>query len=253
MHLGLVTYNLARDWDISAIIQRCTETGFEGVELRTTHAHGIEDTLTAEQRHAVHQRFSDSPITLVGLGTTFEYHSLDPQIVRQNIEGTKRYLQLAADVGALGVKVRPNGHQEQAGIPRAKTLEQIGHAVRECGVTARDLGLELRVEMHGSVAGASDMRQIFAVADGYGWACWNSNQIDVKDGSVQHDFDLVSRWIRLVHITRIWNPGYPYAELFHLLKGTGYQGFCLAEIPSSADPVELMHYYRALFDALGGR
>ncbi|MCL4508306.1 MAG: sugar phosphate isomerase/epimerase [Chloroflexi bacterium] len=191
-------------------------------------------------------------MTLAGLGTTFEFHSIDPQVVRQNIEGTKRYLQLAADVGAEGVKVRPNGHQEGAGVPRERTLEQIGRAVRECGEIAQNLGLDLRVEMHGTVADASDMRQIFEVADGYAWACWNSNQLDVKDKSVQHDFNLVKRWIHLVHITRIWNPSYPYAELFGLLKAHGYQGFCLAEIPASNDPVEIMHYYRALFNALGG-
>src|SRR5438874_12179260 len=35
--LGLVTYELAKDWDIDTIIKNCEATGFEGVELRTTH------------------------------------------------------------------------------------------------------------------------------------------------------------------------------------------------------------------------
>ena len=47
MHLGLVTYNLAKDWDLATIIQNCQESGFEGVELRTTHAHGVEVELSA--------------------------------------------------------------------------------------------------------------------------------------------------------------------------------------------------------------
>ena len=42
MKLGTVTYNLARNWDISTIIKRCSATGFKGVELRTTHAHKVE-------------------------------------------------------------------------------------------------------------------------------------------------------------------------------------------------------------------
>ena len=36
MHLGLVTYNLAQDWDIPTIIKNCEAAQFEGVELRTT-------------------------------------------------------------------------------------------------------------------------------------------------------------------------------------------------------------------------
>ena len=60
MHLGLVTYNLAKDWDVPTIIRHCTATRFEGVELRTTHAHGVEVTLSPAQRAEVKQRFRDS-------------------------------------------------------------------------------------------------------------------------------------------------------------------------------------------------
>jgi hypothetical protein len=252
MHLGLVTYNLAAGWSLDTIIERCTATGFAGVELRTTHSHGVEDTLNAQQRQEIKNQFAGSAVALYGLGTAFEYHSLDAQVVRQNIEGTKRYLQLAHDLGASGVKVRPNGHQEAAGIPRQQTLDQIATAARECGRVANDLGVELRMEMHGSVRDAATMRHIFEASADLCWACWNSNPDDVKHGSVRHDFNLVKHWVREVHITRIWDPAYPYAELFRLLHGAGYTGYCLAEIPASADPVELMHYYHALFVALGG-
>jgi hypothetical protein len=39
MKLGLVTYNLAQDWDIETIIKNCEAAKFQGVELRTTHGH----------------------------------------------------------------------------------------------------------------------------------------------------------------------------------------------------------------------
>lgn len=50
MKIGLVTYNLAKDWDVDTIIKRCEETGFEGVELRTTHAHKVESNLSGEEQ-----------------------------------------------------------------------------------------------------------------------------------------------------------------------------------------------------------
>jgi hypothetical protein len=40
--LGLVTYNLAKDWDIPTLIRNCMQTGLEAVELRTTHRHGVD-------------------------------------------------------------------------------------------------------------------------------------------------------------------------------------------------------------------
>ena len=109
MKLGLVTYNMAKDWDVPTIIKNCQDTGFEGVELRTTHAHKVEVELSASQREEILQAFGDSPVELAGLGSAFDYHSIDQDIVRQNIEGTKEYSKLAADVGAPGVKVRPTG------------------------------------------------------------------------------------------------------------------------------------------------
>jgi len=38
-HLGSVTYNLLKDWDVETIIKTLEAVGFEAVELRTEHLH----------------------------------------------------------------------------------------------------------------------------------------------------------------------------------------------------------------------
>ncbi|MCX6377419.1 MAG: sugar phosphate isomerase/epimerase, partial [Armatimonadetes bacterium] len=91
MRLGLVTYNLAHDWDLPTIIERCKATGFEGVELRTTHAHGVEPSLGKAQRAEVRKRFEDSGIVLWGLGSICDFHSDDPAVVKQNIETCREF------------------------------------------------------------------------------------------------------------------------------------------------------------------
>ncbi len=75
MRLGIVTYNIAKDWDVETIIKRCSELSYEGAELRTTHSHRVEVDLSGEERKEVRKRFADSPVKLVGLGSAFEYHS----------------------------------------------------------------------------------------------------------------------------------------------------------------------------------
>lgn len=253
MRLGLVTYNLAREWGIENIIHNCEETGFEGVELRTTHAHMVEVDLSSEQRAEIGKRFADSKVELVGLGSAFEYDALDPEEVRRNVEGTKEYVKLAHDVGASGVKVRPNKVHEEDGVPLEKTLEQIGLALRECGEFATDHGVEIRLEVHGKVTcDPPNIRAVLDYADhGNVFVCWNSNMQDMIDGSIDSNFALLQDEIRLVHITELWSE-YPWKRLFELLQARGYQGFCLAEIPESSDPLRLMHYYRALWCVLAG-
>ena len=255
MRLGLVTYNIASDWDLPTLIQRCRDTGYEGVELRTTHAHGVEPDITAERRREVRAMFQDSGVTLWGLGTACDYHRNDPAAVRENIELTKRFCELARDVGATGVKVRPNGLVE--GVPEEKTLEQIGKALRECGQAAADNGVEIWLEVHGhETQHPPRIRRIMDVCGHPSvGVCWNSNPTDVKDGSIREYFELLRPFIRSCHITELAND-YPWRELFALLRAAGYDRFTLQEIQpleGTKDPEDIerfLRYYRALWAAL---
>ena len=253
MRLGLVTYNLAKDWDLDTLIANCQQTGFAGVELRTTHAHKVETDLSPAQRAEVRKRFAGSPVELVGLGTVFEFDAVDPVELQRHVAGTKAYLQLAADLGASGVKVRPNQFHEDEGVPRERTLEQIGSALRQCGGWAADLGVQLRLEVHGRVTcEPPHIRTMLDHADHPSVvACWNSNPQDLSGGSLEANFALLAGRIGLVHINELSND-YPWQQLFALLRRSGYTGYCLAEIAESAEPLRLMRYYRALWQLQAG-
>jgi sugar phosphate isomerase/epimerase len=245
--LGLVTYNLAKDWDIPTIIKNCEATGFEAVELRTTHKHGAEPAVSKEQRVEVKNRFAGTKVRLLSLGSTCEFHSPDQSIVRKNVDECKRFIELAHDIGALGVKVRPNGIPKD--VPEEKTIAQIGAALRECGDFAKGAGIEVWVEVHGRDSSQpSRMAKMMQAANHTQVAiCWNSNQEDVTNGSVKQSFALLKPWLRSAHINELWKPEYPWRELFGLMKAAGYNRYCLAEIPETSDPIRLMHYYRALW------
>jgi sugar phosphate isomerase/epimerase len=250
MKLGFVTYQIGKDWDVQQIIEKCQATGFEGAELRTTHAHGVEVSLNAEERSAVRKQFEDAGVEIAGLGSSFDYHAVDASAVQESISGTIEYARLAADLGCPGIKVRPNGLQTDNGIPEEKTLEQIGLALGECGKATADLGVQIRVEVHGKeTKEPRRMRTIMDHADHDNVAfCWNSNFDEVgEDGTIQNAWDLMGHKIGLVHITELCKPEYPWRELFAKLKGIGYSGFNLAEIPGSEDAERLMRYYRALW------
>lgn len=256
MKLGLVTYQLAAKWDLDTILKMCGESGFQGVELRTTHAHGVEPDISQAQRQEIRKKFADSPVQLIGLGTTVEYHSPDAAELKKQVELSKAFAVLAKDLGAIGIKVRPNALALEHGVPEEKTLEQIGEGFRQTARFCSDVGVEVWMEVHGrDTAHPPRIRRILDVADHPACrVCWNCNNDD-KDGTggIDQYFNMLRNEIAHCHIQELWDPRYPWRHLFELFRQMNYQGYTAAEIPAAAcdpDALRIMRYYHACWLAL---
>jgi sugar phosphate isomerase/epimerase len=252
--LGIVTYNVAAKWDLPTVLKVLKDTKIGNVEFRTTHPHGVEPSLSSSQREDVKKRCADAGIRIWGLGSICEFQSANKADVERNIEECKQFVGLAHDLGAKGVKVRPNGVPRN--VPLEKTLEQIGKSLIQCGKAAADGGVEIFVEVHGpTTQNPPNMKSIMehcghpAVG-----VCWNSNGTDVKNGSVAESFKMLSPWLKSCHINDLYKDElgvYPYRELFRLMRGVGYDRVTLCEVgktPGSVpDGTEMLRYYRALW------
>ena len=156
--LGMVTYMVGAQMDLPTLIDVCEKSGMEGVELRTSHKHGVEPSLDAAGRAKVRETFAKTKVKLVALGSICEFHAADPAVVQKNIDLTKEFVKLAADLGAWGVKVRPNGFRKD--VPQEQSLKQIGEAVAQCAEFAKEKGIVIAVEMHGAPSDAPNMAKI---------------------------------------------------------------------------------------------
>ena len=254
MQFGLVTYLWGEHMKLPELIRTCEESGVLGVEVRTQHAHGVEPSLSKAERREVRQRFADSPVTLVGYGSNAQFHENDPAKVKYNIELAKQYVQLMHDCGGTGVKVKPNGFV--SGVPREKTVEQIGKALNAVAAYGAGYGQQIRVETHGS--GTSELpvvKAIFDHADHPNAAvCWNSNDVDLEGGGFLHNFNLVKdRFGATVHVRELNIGEYPYAQLMKLLANMDYQGWILLEARTAPeDKVAALIEQREVFQRMVG-
>jgi len=250
MHLGCVTYNICKDWDLETLIGKLEEAGFEAVELRTSHKHGVEPTIDQAARKKVQARFERSKIRLLSYGSTAEFHSPDPAVRAKNVADAKTFIDLAHDTGAWGVKVRPNGLPKE--VPPEKTIAGIGAALRELGDYGAGRGVEIWMEVHGRdtqnpPVSAAIMKA--AKHDNVG-VCWNSNPTDIVNGSVKQYFDLLRPHIKNIHINELADPSYPWRELFTLLRQAKYERYMLCECQESKEPERFLKWYRALWKEL---
>jgi sugar phosphate isomerase/epimerase len=255
--LGLVTYNIAKDWDVPTLLKVCKGVGISPVELRTTHKHGVEPSLTKDERKTVKSQFVDAGVEIWGCGTVCEFHAPDAATVKKNIETCKSFVDLVADLGGKGVKVRPNALPKD--VPVEKTLEQIGKALVECGKAAADAGVEIWVEVHGNGTAHPPHCKTIMEACGHKSVglTWNSNASDIKNGSVAEYFTLLKPWVRSCHINELYKDSvgaYPYRELFRLMREADYDRVTLCEVGKAPADVatgeEYLRYYKALWTEL---
>ena len=251
IRLGLVTYLWGKDWDLPTLIHNCEQSGLLGVELRTTHAHGVEPELTASERRQVKERFADSPVTLLGPGRNERFDNPDPAVLSRAIERTRSFIRLSHDIGATGVKVQPDRFHE--GVPREQTIRQIGKSLNTLGRFAADYGQEVRLEVHGQCSPLPIIRRIVDIAKHPSVVlCWHSNPTDLKGQGLEHNFRLVrDRLGMTTHVRELDLDNYPYQRLFELLLETHYQGWALLEAHDVRENrVQAMIEQRRIFEEM---
>ena len=252
MKLGLVTYLWAKDWSLPEIINNCEKSGIQGVELRSTHAHGVEITLSKKERREVKKIFNNSNVELVGLGSAEEYDQKDSALLKQAIENTKAFIKLSHDVGGSGVKVRPNHLHPD--VPKKHTIEQIGKALNEVAAYGADYGQKIRLEVHGhDTQNPEIIKEIMDVADNPNvGVCWNCNQADLEGKGFEHNFNLLkNRFGDTIHIRELNSTNYPYDKLLQSLINMNYDGWLLLECRTQPDDtIKAMAEQKRIFDRM---
>ncbi len=252
MKLGLVTYLWGKDWDVPTLIKNCTDTGIHGIELRVEHAHKVSPELNKRERQLIRDQFSGSAVRCVGMGTNEQYDFPDQQALNASIARTKEFIQLSADIGGTGVKVKPNAFHRD--VSREKTMVQIGAALNELAAYAADFGQQLRLEVHGDET--QDLPNIKTIMDHAdhpnATICWNCNPQDLDGQGFQYNFDLVkNRFGDTVHVRELDRTDYPYPALLKNLSDMDYSGWILLECHTDpADKVQSMREQRKVFDRM---
>jgi sugar phosphate isomerase/epimerase len=246
--LCLLTYNLAKSWDLPHLLAEAKRCGFAALELRAdaSHAHGVELELGKGQRREVRDRVEDAYLEIACIGTGHRFESPDGRQRRAQIEATKRYVELAADVGCT--RVRVFGNDMPPGVERDEVIKYVGESLRELGEFADPFDVDVLLEMHGQFNYWGFARAAVEEADHERVALvYNCDARDVVGSSVAATYDRVRDLVRHVHM-HDFGGSYPYPELFELLHEDGYDGYLSSEVEMRDAPTA--EQYLALYSAL---
>lgn len=256
MKLCLLSYNLARGWDLPELIDRARRYGFAALELRAdaNHRHGVELDLSPDQRREVRYRVQDAYLEIACIGTGQRFESPGRTQRQTQVDRARRFVELAADVGARRIRVFGNNLPD--GVAREDAIEYVGESLRELGEHGEEHDVDVLLEMHGqfnfwgfarSALDAADHPRVGLV--------YNCDVRDVVGSSVAATYSRVADLIRHVHM-HDFGGSYPYPELFELLEADGYDGYLSSEIEISTEeptPDQYLATYSALFRAWAGQ
>ena len=101
MHLGLMAYQLAKDWDIETTAKMCKEGRMEGFEFFADPSYKQKISLDMQPAEAkkIRNVFAGHGVQITGLAINERYDWPDVAQVKEAIARTKQYVLLAVDIG----------------------------------------------------------------------------------------------------------------------------------------------------------
>jgi len=264
-------------WPLARVLDTASRLGYDGVELRFLEgddALWARPELTGAGLRETIARLADSGLAVPCVDTRSFFHSPDPAARRQALEEAERSAEVAAGLGARGIRVF--GDRVQPGADLESTRARIAESLADLRDRIRGSGVEVWLETHGDFASAAATRSLLEEAGGEGLgAVWDpANAYSEFAEEPATGATLLGPLLRHVHLKDVrrpadgkvpWPPAlpgcgdFPAAQALEWLRATGGDHWVSFEWekrwhPEIAHPeVALPHFLHWAADELRGR
>jgi sugar phosphate isomerase/epimerase len=153
------------DWTMPQIIAMASAAAYDGIELRLVENEDSLWKLRAFQGHELattKRALSDQALAISCVDTSCRFHFPDAKERAHWIEEGERMADLAAALGAPGIRVF--GDTIQPGADRTSTRNWIADSIRQLADRTAAKGVEVWLETHGDFAIASETASILETA-----------------------------------------------------------------------------------------
>jgi len=188
-------------WEWAKILAYAKAHDFSAFELR-----GLRGTMDLPSRpefqpHHIGQSRRDVAsrnLKIACVSSSAELHHADPEKRRQQIADAKRFIDLAAALGAPNVRVFGNKMEG----PREQVLDRVASGLHELGTYAGARGVTVMIESHGDFTDSPTLSEIFTRADSpYVGLLWDAHHTFVSGKEdPQFTVEKLGRYIRHTHL-----------------------------------------------------
>ena len=186
-------------WTLAQAADAAVANGYAGLEIRLLGSEVIPADLSARQRHEVRQIVADRGLTIIGLGASTRFSAPAAVERRRQEDELRRYLDLAAELGAgmvrtFGGKLVEGATLEQTAAWLAGSLEAVMPAAEATGVT-------VMLETHDAFCRGQDVALVLAQIDHPRMQIiWDLHHSYRMGESIEETWQLIGSRVGHVHI-----------------------------------------------------
>ena len=181
------------------VLSLAKRLGYDGIEPRIDrgHKHGVELEADVAMRREIRRKAADSGVSLCCIATSCKY--ADPKDATEQAEETLRCIDLAADVGA--VRIRVFGGRIPDGVSREGATDLLVESLRSVAEHALEQGVTVCLETHDDWCDPSHVAEVMKRIDHPAIAVnWDIMHPVRRAGSTMDEaFRILKPWIRHVH------------------------------------------------------
>jgi glucosamine-6-phosphate deaminase len=230
-------------WPLVRVLDAAGRLGYDGVELRFLEG---DDALWARPELSgsglveTRRRLADAGLAVPCVDTRSFFHHPDASARRIAIDEAARSAEVAAALGATGIRVF--GDRVQPGADLASTRGWIAESLAALRDRVRGSGVEVWLETHGHFATAAAARDVLEQAggDGLGLVWDPANAFSEFGEEPEAGFSALGPLVRHVHLKDARRPAdgrvpwppvltgtgdFPAARVLACLAGAGYDGW----------------------------
>ncbi len=236
------------------LIETAKRYGYQGIEFRVEwdHKHGIELDATTEQLTAARQMLGDSGIAASCIATSVRFNSSDRAEHLPPRETLRKYIALAAEVGAPTLRTFSDSVPEEDEAARNAVLSLAAESYAYVDDWAQQHGIKVLDETQPNLRGHW-AKQVLdqAQADSL-QVLWHIGHHLRRGQSVDDAYTSIRGHVRHVHF--VARPGDEVVtdadnqRTFELLAPDGFTGFFSVEVINPEDPAAVLAHHIKKFD-----
>ena len=239
---------------LAELIQTAETYGYQGLEFRVEwgHQHEVELDASATARRLARQMLEESGIAASCIATGVKFSSPDPADHEPQRETLRRYIELAADVGAPYLRTFADPLPEDDPEARDRVLDLAAASYAAVDGWAQDAGVTMLVETHTNMKGQWAEAILARAEAEHLEVLWHIGHHLRRGQSVDDAYRYIRGHVRHLHFTAREEDEYvrdvDNHRCFNLLAGDGFEGFFSVEIINPDDPDAVLSHHIAKFN-----